>query len=227
MWGCISEAQVRVLWNIDSILRLNLSFMSNVRKYNLRAHSIFRNKNIFLKILFVFVCLFFCFFSFSIGIRESKNKSESKRNFRIFIHDKYIPEYIPYGGPQLSRQNKIQNKKIKFRTTNWNYFRQTTNIHGKNKNSRHYSEFLTAKANRSRQKQIAHDRSRPGRLYVGRWNERVRAKRCDAVDWGLLKQGDSTYLHSNLDFEKNYTKLPSMWIRNFFTAFLFCGNGKR
>ena len=55
-----------------------------------------------------------------------------------------------------------------------------------------------------------------GRLYVGRWNERVRAKRCDAVDWGLLKQGDSTYLHSNLDFERNYTKLPSMWIRNFF-----------
>ena len=68
---------------------------------------------------------------------------------------------------------------------------------------------------------------KPGRLYVGRWNERVRAKRCDAVDWGLLKQGDSTYLHSNLDFERNYTKLPSMWIRNFFTAFLFCGNGKR
>ena len=69
--------------------------------------------------------------------------------------------------------------------------------------------------------------TKPGRLYVGRWNERVRAKRCDAVDWGLLKQGDSTYLHSNLDFERNYTKLPSMWIRNFFTAFLFCGNGKR
>ena len=42
--------------------------------------------------------------------------------------------------------------KIKFRTTNSNYFRQTTNIHDKNKNSRHYSEFLTAKANRSRQK---------------------------------------------------------------------------
>ena len=35
-------------------------------------------------------------------------------------------------------------------------------------------------------------RSPSGRLYVGRWNERVRAKRCDAVDWGLLKQGDST-----------------------------------
>ena len=70
-------------------------------------------------------------------------------------------------------------------------------------------------------------RVKPGRLYVGRWNERVRARRCDAVDWGLLKQGDSTYLHSNLDFERNYTKLPSMWISNFFTAFLFCGNGKR
>ena len=40
----------------------------------------------------------------------------------------------------------------------------------------------------------------PGRLYVGRWNERVRAKRCDAVDWGLLKRGDSKLLtHSNLD----------------------------
>ena len=23
----------------------------------------------------------------------------------------------------------------------------------------------------------------PGRIKVGRWNERVRAKRCDAVDW--------------------------------------------
>ena len=40
-------------------------------------------------------------------------------------------------------------------------------------------------------------RERTGRLYVGRWNERVRAKRCDAVDWGLLKRTD---LHSNLDF---------------------------
>ena len=57
----------------------------------------------------------------------------------------------------------------------------------------------------------AYDTVEPGRLYVGRGNERVRAKRCDAVDWGLLiKQGDSTYLHSNLDFERNYTKLPSM-----------------
>ena len=41
---------------------------------------------------------------------------------------------------------------------------------------------------------------RPGRLYVGRWNERVRAKRCDAVDWGLLKRGDSKLLtHLNLN----------------------------
>ena len=37
----------------------------------------------------------------------------------------------------------------------------------------------------------------PGRLHVGRWNERIRAKRCDAVDWGLPKRTD---LHSNLDF---------------------------
>ena len=44
--------------------------------------------------------------------------------------------------------------------------------------------------------------SKPGRLYVGRWNERVRAKRCDAEDWGLLKRGDSTYLQSNFDFLK-------------------------
>ena len=28
---------------------------------------------------------------------------------------------------------------------------------------------------------------RAGRKETGRWNERVRAKRCDAVDWGLLK----------------------------------------
>ena len=65
-----------------------------------------------------------------------------------------------------------------------------------------------------------------GCLYEGRWNERVWAKRCDAIDWGLLKQGASTYLRSNLDFERNYTKLPSMWISNFFTAFLFWGNGR-
>ena len=32
-----------------------------------------------------------------------------------------------------------------------------------------------------------------GCLYEGRWNERVWAKRCDAVDCGLLKQGDFTY----------------------------------
>ena len=25
--------------------------------------------------------------------------------------------------------------------------------------------------------------SPPGRIKVGRWNERVRAKRCEAVDW--------------------------------------------
>ena len=84
-------------------------------------------------------------------------------------------------------------------------------------------------ASKSLPKKLIAELRRPeaGRLYVGRWNERVRAKRCDAVDWGLLKQGDSTYLHSNLDFERNYTKLPSIWIRNFFTVFLFCGNGKR
>ena len=42
----------------------------------------------------------------------------------------------------------------------------------------------------------------PGRLYVGRWNVLVRAKRCAAVDWGLLKRGDSKFIftHSNLDF---------------------------
>ena len=32
------------------------------------------------------------------------------------------------------------------------------------------------------------ERAHSGRLYVGRRNERVRAKRCDAVDWGLLKR---------------------------------------
>ena len=40
----------------------------------------------------------------------------------------------------------------------------------------------------------------PGRLYVGRWNKRVRAKGCGAEDWGLLKRGDFTYLYSNFDF---------------------------
>ena len=70
----------------------------------------------------------------------------------------------------------------------------------------------------------------PGRLYVGRWNERVRAKRCDAVDWGLLKQGDSTYLHSNLVFERNYTKLPSLLCESGTFLLHFCsvamGKGK-
>ena len=55
---------------------------------------------------------------------------------------------------------------------------------------------------------------RAGRLYVGRWNDRVRAKRCDA-EGGCL-WGDSTYLHSNFDFLRNYTELPSMWISNLF-----------
>ena len=54
------------------------------------------------------------------------------------------------------------NKKIKFRTTNWNYSRQTTNIHGKNKNSRHYPEFVITRANCSRPKQIAHGKSQNG-----------------------------------------------------------------
>ena len=50
--------------------------------------------------------------------------------------------------------------------------------------------------------------SRPGRLYVGRWNERVRAKRCDAVDWGLLKRGDSTYFTLELRFRKKLHETP-------------------
>ena len=76
----------------------------------------------------------------------------------LYFHPSNHPEL--YGGPQLSRQNKIQSKKIKFRTTNWNYSRQTTNIHGKNKNSRHYPEFVITRANCSRQKQIAHGNSK-------------------------------------------------------------------
>ena len=32
----------------------------------------------------------------------------------------------------------------------------------------------------------------------------------NAVDWGLLKRGDSTYLHSNFVLLRNSTKLPSM-----------------
>ena len=70
--------------------------------------------------------------------------------------------------------------------------------------------------------------SSSGRLYVGRWNERVRAKRCDAVDWGLLKRwGDSTYLHSNFDLLRSSTKLPSMWISNFFGAYFVLRQSQR
>ena len=54
----------------------------------------------------------------------------------------YICESRIYGGPQLSRKNKICHGKIKFETTNSNYSRQTTNTHGKSKT-------LAAKANRS------------------------------------------------------------------------------
>ena len=75
--------------------------------------------------------------------RDFRVQNEFKRGFRVrrvFPHPISMVAHNCHG-------------KIKFRTTNWNYFRQTTNIHGKNKNSRHYSEFLTA--NRSRQKQIA------------------------------------------------------------------------
>ena len=32
------------------------------------------------------------------------------------------------------------------------------------------------------------ERSEAGRIKVGRWNERVRAKRCDAVDWDSAKK---------------------------------------
>ena len=66
--------------------------------------------------------------------------------------------------------------------------------------------------------------SKPGRLYVGRWNERVRAKRCDAEDWGLLKRGDSTYLQSNFDFLKKITR-NSLLCES--ATFLFWGIRKR
>ena len=46
----------------------------------------------------------------------------------------------------------------------------------------------------------------------------VRAKRCDAVDWALLKQADSAYFQQNLDFYRNSTRLSS---RHFFW-YMFC-----
>ena len=74
----------------------------------------------------------------------------------------YICESRIYGGPQLSRKNKICHGKIKFETTNSNYSRQTTNTHGKSKKQLlqfkiHHgkSKTLTAQAKHSRQKQIA------------------------------------------------------------------------
>ena len=54
-----------------------------------------------------------------------------------------------YGGPQLSRQNKILHGKIKFFTAKYNSSRQNKILHGKIK-------FTTAKYNSPRQNKILH-----------------------------------------------------------------------
>ena len=45
------------------------------------------------------------------------------------------------------------------------------------------------------------------RLYVGQRNERIQAKRCHAVEWGLLRRADSTQTWIS---KKISTKLPSI-----------------
>ena len=118
-----------------------------------------------------------------------------------------------YGGPQLSR-------KIKFRTTNWNYFRQTTNNHGKNKNSRHYSEFLTAKANRSRRKQIAHGKSQSGgqRFLVSVQVRGVTGH--DLHDGKTPGRVDRVVLHHVLGRPLTKNRWPPLWLLPW--AICFC-----
>ena len=64
-----------------------------------------------------------------------------------------------------------------------------------------------------------------GRLYVGRWNERVRAKRCDAVDWGLLKRRDSKLLTITYTLElkclKNLHETP-FYVNRRILCWIFC-----
>ena len=60
-----------------------------------------------------------------------------------------------------------------------------------------------------------------GRLYVGRWNERVRAKRCDAVDWGLLKRDSKFSYTLELRFLKNSHETPFYVNRRIFCC-IFC-----
>jgi len=66
------------------------------------------------------------------------------------------------------------------------------------------------------------ERSDPAGTLISRVVKRAGpSKNCDAVDWGLLRRADSAYLHSNLDFYRNSTRLPSIWISNFFWC-IFC-----
>ena len=53
-----------------------------------------------------------------LDVIESFSESSVTSKAGQFSSELMVRNTDYYGGPQLSRQNKIQNKKIKFRTTN-------------------------------------------------------------------------------------------------------------
>ena len=67
-----------------------------------------------------------------------------------------------YGGPQLSRQNKIQKNKLKLLPANYKHSRQKQKQSTLSRIRHNKSKLLTAKTNRSRQQQIAHGKSQNG-----------------------------------------------------------------
>ena len=62
----------------------------------------------------------------------------------------------------------------------------------------------------------------PGRLYVRRWNERVRAKRCEVVERGVLRWAVSTFRFLKTIDETGH----SMWLSSFLVHFCSEAIGK-
>ena len=80
-------------------------------------------------------------------------------------HDELLDctcQIIEYGGPQLSRQNKIQKNKLKLLPANYKHSRQKQKQSTLSRIRHNKSKLLTAKTNRSRQQQIAHGKSQNG-----------------------------------------------------------------
>ena len=71
-----------------------------------------------------------------------------------------------YGGPQLSRQNKIQNNKLKLLPANYKHSRQKQKQSTLSRIRHNKSKLLTAKTNRSRQQQIGKSQNGGQRFLV-------------------------------------------------------------